>query len=207
MKKLLLASNSGAVFDLNYTIDGQSKNKAKWAYIITAGMGQDVSDRVYLDSTKQRMDELGWDSESMDIAGKTENEVYEMLKDKDIIYVQGGNTFYLLKQTRACNFKNVLGKLLTEGKIYIGTSAGSYLMCPTIEMAIWQNRNNFTYHGLKNFTGLNFVPFGIICHYDKYSNEDKIKIKEKVRNSKYDFKFLENGQALLVEDNKITLLK
>jgi peptidase E len=30
---------------------------------------------------------------------------------KDIIFVAGGNTFYLLKAMRACNFEKVLRKL------------------------------------------------------------------------------------------------
>ena len=62
----------------------------------------------------------------------------KLLELKDIIFVEGGNTFYLLKAMRACNFEKIIRKLLKEGKVYIGASAGSIVAGKTIKTAGWK---------------------------------------------------------------------
>ena len=203
MKNILLASNSDALFDLDYTIAGKAKDKVKWAYITTAG--NDVPNDDYLERTEARLKELAWDYEEMDITGKTEDEVYDMLKSKDAIFMQGGNTFYLLKQALACNFSKVLKKLLSEGMFYAGTSAGSYLPCPNIEMMDWTEDAKFDRHGLTDLTALGIVPLQVVAHMNR--KEDIYdKIKKKADKSPYDVHLLNDGQAVLIEDDKVTLL-
>ncbi|MBT6691616.1 type 1 glutamine amidotransferase-like domain-containing protein [Candidatus Parcubacteria bacterium] len=204
MKNILLASNSDAIFDLDYTIVGKAKDKVKWAYITTAG--DDVPSRDYLERTEARLKELAWDYEEMDITGKTGDEVYNMLKGKDAIFMQGGNTFYLLKQALACNFSKVLKRLLSEGKFYAGTSAGSYLLCPNIDMMDWTEDTKFNRHGVSDLTALGIVPLQVVCHMNR--KEDIYdKIKKQADKSPYDVELLNDGQAILVEDDKVTLLE
>ena len=69
---------------------------------------------------------MGFNVEEIDIEGKTEAEVMKLLELKDIIFVEGGNTFYLLKAMRECNFEKVIRKLLKEGKVYIGVVCRKY---------------------------------------------------------------------------------
>ncbi len=204
MRNLLLASNSPAIFDLDYTINGRPKDKVKWAYITTAG--NDVPDNSYLKRTEKMLKDLGWDTEEMDIAGKSEDEVYQMLEKKDAIFMQGGNTFYLLKQALSCNFGRVLEKLLNLGKFYAGASAGVYLLCPNIEVATWNNPDKFDRHGLTDLTALKIVPFLVKCHMNRYE-DDRAVIMEHAKKSPYEVKYLYDGEALLVEDDKVTLLK
>jgi len=205
MKKIILASNSESVAFWKMDMFGLDKNKIKWAYITTAG--NDVPDNTYLVVNKKRLDDLGWDYEEMDITDKNEDEVYEMLKDKDAILMQGGNTFYLLKQALACNFSKVLDRLLAEGKIYVGTSAGSYIMCPNIEMTDWNGTSRFNRHDMTNLTALAKVPFQVFCHFNRYTDDEKAKIKEQAKKSKYKVYFLEDGQAIQIEEEKITFIK
>ena len=101
----------------------------KIAYINTASKG--VEDLSYLERHKKAQKDLGWNLEEMDIAGKKQDEVRRMLAGKDVIYVEGGNAFYLMKAIRESVFKDVLEDLLGEGVVYVGTSAGSYVTCPS----------------------------------------------------------------------------
>ncbi len=203
MKNILLASNSDALFDLPYTIVGKAKDKVKWAYITTAA--NDVPNDDYLKRTETRLKELAWDYEQMDITGKTEDEVYNMLKSKDAIFMQGGNTFYLLKQALECNFSKVLKKLLSEGKFYAGTSAGSYIVCPNIDMMEWTEDAKFDRHGLSDLTALDIVPLQVVCHVNR-KEDIRDKIKKQADKSPYDAYLLNDGQAVLIEDDKVTLL-
>ena len=202
--KLLLASNSEAITLPKNKLFGLDKNKIKWAYITTAG--NDVPSTDYLERTEKQMTDLGWDVEEMDITGKTEDQIYNMLKDKQAIFMQGGNTYYLLKQINTTGFAKVLDKLLEQGIIYAGTSAGTYVMCPNIEMNLWKDADKFDKHGLTDLTAMGKIPFQIVCHYDRCSEEDKTNVQEKIKQSKYDVKILEDGQAILVDGDKISLI-
>ena len=57
----------------------------------------------------------------------------------DVIYVCGGNTFKLLHYARESDFKSTLQKFIEKGGLYIGISAGTNLVTPTIEFVSEMN--------------------------------------------------------------------
>jgi len=123
-------------------------------------------------------------------------------KNKDIIWVRGGNTFFLLKHVKESGFDKVVKKLVNKGKIYVGTSAGTYIACPTIEMAHWK-RQDLNLVNLKSLKALNLVPFLIFAHYTpKYKKE----VKEGIKKSKYPVKIINDDQAILIQDKKVKLI-
>ena len=136
--------------------------------------------------------------EEIDIEGKSKNEILNFFKNKNIIHVEGGNTFYLLKAIRESGFVEILKKLLNEGRVYIGTSAGAYIMCPTIEVANW-NETGRDRFGLTDFTALNYVPFVLKVYY---KDEAENLIKEKMKILKYPLRILKDGEGILVENNE-----
>jgi len=201
MKTLLLASSGKFVTEHKIKELAKPINKMKMAYIITASKG--VDDLSYIKNHIAKMDELGFDYEEIDIKGKTETGLRDVLKNKEIVYVEGGNSFYLLKCVRASGFDKVIKELINKGVIYAGASAGAYLACPTIEVASWRHQNRFDHCGVKDLNALNLAPFLITAHY---KDEDRELIKEKIKNSKYPVKILNDEQAILVQDDKIKLL-
>mgnify|MGYP001559596470 FL=1 len=149
-------------------------------------------------------DELGFNVEEIDIEGKTEAQVMKLLELKDIIFVEGGNTFYLLKAMRGCNFEKVIKKLLKQGKVYIGASAGSIVAGRTVKTAEWHGDKNTV--GLKNLKGLNLVPFDIFPHYQPELAEF---IKQKIKNPKKrakKLKILTDDQAILFQGREVSLI-
>jgi len=174
------------------------------AFITTAAKPEEDTDYVRRDLNIMR-DELGFNVEEFDIDAKTENQVFKLLELKDIIYVEGGNTFYLLKAMRECNFERVLRKLLKLGKVYIGVSAGSMVAGKTIQTANWKEQDRNVV-GLKNLKGLNLVPFDIFVHYQPEHAEI---IKQQMPNSKKrarDLKILTDEQAILVQGKEVDLI-
>ena len=200
MKTLLLTSAGMSVKEEILKILPKPANQIKLAHIITASKAE--KDTSYMMSDKQQMIEAGFQVEDIDIEGKNEVELRDLLKDKDIIYVQGGNTFYLLKYVQESGFDKVVKELIEKGVIYIGVSAGSYIACPTIEMATWKppDRNIV---GLTNLTALNLVAFLITAHYKP---EYEPIIKEAVLNSKYPVRILTDDQAILVRSEEVKLV-
>ena len=194
--KLLLASNGGFLINQGYKLLSISKEETKIGYVTTASKG--VNDLRYLDWHKNDMRVNGLNFEEIDIEGKTEKELREFFKDKNVIHVEGGNTFYLLKAVKETGFDKLIKEFINKGKVYVGTSAGAYIACPTIEVATWGPKVWDNY-GLKDFTALNLIPFVLLVHYTKEKEE---WVKKETTNTQYPVRILRDGQGILVEDKK-----
>jgi len=174
----------------------KTPDRNRVSFITTAAYGEE-EDPKWLDIYKKQLQDCSIRTiEEFDLKDKTQKEVSEELFDKDIIFVNGGNTFYLLYWIRKSGFDKLLPNLLEEGKLYVGVSAGSYIVCPTIETATWEHadRNKI---GLRDLTGLNLVPFLITAHFEeKYRSV----IEKTAKTTKYPIVALYDTQAVLVED-------
>ncbi len=195
--RIILASDLSFLLKYGYDLTGISKSEMKIGYVITAGK---VARSPFLDNVKKIIKDEGYSFEEIDIEGKTQDELRSFFKDKNVVHIEGGNTFYLLKAIRETGFDVILKELLDDGKVYIGTSAGAYVMCPSIEVANW-NDNGRDRFGITDFTALNYVPFVLKVHY---KDEMEEKIKENMKTLKYPFRILRDGQGILVEDGKYT---
>jgi len=97
---------------------------------------------------------------------------------------------------RETGFVGILKELLDEGKVYIGTSAGSYIMCPTIEVSDW-NPDGKDRFGVTDFTALNYVPFVLKVHY---KDEQEEIVRKGIKTLKYPIHILKDGQGMFCED-------
>lgn len=124
----------------------------------------------------------------------------EELTKYEIIYVGGGNTFYLLERFRETGFLEKLKTAIYKGIPYIGLSAGSIIAGPTIQTAYPFDKNVVE---MTDFTGMNLIDKIIIPHY----HEDRMEI---VNSYKKTFPFeiitLNNYQALLVTDDRLEII-
>lgn len=173
------------------------------AFITTAAKPEENTD--YMQRDFDIMKEMGFNVEEVDLDGKNEAQVMKLLELKDIVYVEGGNTFYLLKSMRACNFEKVMRKLLKVGKVYIGASAGSIVAGKTVKTGLWKDSEKNKV-GLINMKGLNFIPFDIFVHY---APEHAELIKQKMPNASKrakNLRILTDDQALLVQGKEIDLI-
>ncbi len=201
MKTLILTS-SGQFITAN-NVDHFLPKKitdCKIAYIITAS--KKVSDTGYIDRHRQKMDELNFSYDEIDIAGMTENELKKALDGHDIIMVEGGNTFYLLKAIRESGFEKVVKELIEQGVVYIGSSAGSYVACPSIVVSTYAKKQKDRC-GVTDFNAMNLVPFLIKAHYTPDMLPDLNDIRTKIE---YPLHILDDKQALLIRDGEVQLL-
>ena len=201
MKTLILAS-SGQFITANNVDDFLPKKIAdcKIAYITTAS--KKVNDTGYVERHRQKMDELNFSYDEIDIAGMNENELKKTLDGHDIIMVEGGNTFYLLKAIRESGFENVVKDLIARGVVYIGSSAGSYVACPSIVISTYAKKQKDRCD-ITDFTAMNLVPFLIKAHYTPDMLPDLNDIRTKIE---YPLHILDDKQALLIRDGEVQLL-
>ena len=169
-------------------------------YVTTAAKG--ARNQSFFMKVKDRIRENGYLFQEVDIEGKTKQEIRDFFKDKNVIHIEGGNTFYLLKAIRETGFAAILRELLDEGKVYIGTSAGSYIMCPTIEVSDWDTTGKGRFD-VTDFAALSYVPFVLKVHY---RDEDEQKVREDMKTLKYPLRILRDGQGIVAEDGKYTFI-
>ncbi len=200
--KLLLASKEKFLIDKGYESLGIPKNKLKIGYVTTAlNAVVNLNYLTYMKEYKAEMIKENIDFEEFDIKDKSEKEIRDFFADKNVIQVNGGNPFYLLKAVRESGFDKVLSDLLNNGLCYVGCSSGSYIMCPTVEVGAWKTDRNK--YGVTDFTALGYVPFLIKCHY---TDDSKEKVLENAKDLKYPLRVLKDDQAFLIKDGNCTFV-
>lgn len=197
MNLLLSSDGKTAIQNIKRVYD---KENPKVAWIITASKTKENS--RFLNWDLQEFLKIGITPQIYDINNRTLEQIEEDLSDIDIIFMEGGNTFYLLKSIKESKYDVFLNEWVRSNKPYVGVSAGSYITCPTIEMATWKHADR-DMHGLDDLTGLNWVEFLLTVHYDEKYRDSIQKGKS---NTDLELKVLKDGQALLIQNNKFELL-
>lgn len=147
-----------------------------------------------------RFAEMGIRFQELDINGKTPEKLLSALRPAHAVFVAGGNTFYLLEKAKESGFDKVIRKVVDDGVIYIGGSAGAVIAGPTIE-PVSRLDDPSAAPNLKSFTGFNLVDFVTLPHYGK--EKDKATYREIMEEfGKKNLKLLplRDDQAVIVDD-------
>lgn len=131
MKKMFLCSSFKDSYSLLSDFTGESLKGKRVTFFPTASAVEEVTH--YVDAAKEAFHQLGMQLETVRIAEQSTEEITKMIKQNDVMYVSGGNTFYLLQELRKHGLDDVLKEEINKGKLYIGESAGSIIMAPSIE--------------------------------------------------------------------------
>ena len=159
----------------------------KVLYITTASDGES-GDKSWIDEEYQTILDLGINENNI-TEYKIGNDIN--INEYDIIYMLGGNTFYLLDMIRKYNFDKTIKDFIDSGKVYIGSSAGSSILGKTIEIALPFDKNKVN---MTDYTGLNMVDGLIYPHCNQY--EDYINnIKETSKDKLY---LLYDGDGIII---------
>lgn len=202
MPTILLLSSGQFLYDNPLVLERPFKGM-KMAYVISASKGKGVGNTEYMEKDKAFFREQGCNFFDLDLDGKNENELRDILKDCDAVFVEGGSTFYLLKSIRESGFEKVIKELIPKGLMYIGVSAGSYVACPTIEMSTWKHKDKYDSYGITDFTAMGLVPFLMTVHYKPENQE---LLKEKISQASLPVKVLTDDQAIIVKNGNEQLL-
>ena len=204
MKKLLLTS-AGIVPEIRnefLALLTKSPAETKVAFVITAACGSSEKP-VWMFKDRELL--LAWGIKQildLDLKGKTKNELESILIDADVIFVTGGSAFYLLKYVRESGFDEIVLSHVKKGTVYAGSSAGSYLVCPSMDAALWKkpNRNQW---GVTDFTGLKLVPFLIMAHFQEGYRKT---IEDVAKHIMRPIVAINDQQAILVKGDKVKII-
>lgn len=144
----------------------------KAIFIPTAGDPYDNKD--FVEADKIALKKYGLDVVEMDVKNRNEKEVREMIDGADIVLVAGGDTFYLMEKLKESRADKIIKEFVARGGIYIGSSAGSIICCPTIEGAEEFDNPNLA-KGLNDFDGMGVFKDVIIPHAQKEKYFERIR--------------------------------
>jgi dipeptidase E len=197
--KLILASDNSFLIKYGYDQIGISKSDMKIGYIITASKGARTNANFLY---RQQIKDAGYDIHEFDIENKSKDEILNFFEDKNIIQVEGGNSFYLLNAIRNSGYSDALIELFKRKIVYIGVSAGTYVMCPSIEVSDWSD-DTVNRFDVNDFTALNYIPFVLKVHY---VDDQEEFVCEKMKTLKYPLRILRDGQGIIVENGKYAFM-
>lgn len=193
MKKLYLTS-----VNLNklITILPNTPDKLKLALIPTAA--DPYEDKWFVNEDRINLKKMGFMITEIDINNKNEEQLRKLLDGFDVIYVAGGNGFYLLEKMRQSGFDKIIDDLLKKGVIYAGASAGAVVMgsdiAPLEPLDDPKKAPNLT-----STKGLGYVNFVILPHYGKEKYAQKYKDLMSKYGKKFDLVTLTDEQVIIVE--------
>ena len=144
----------------------------KAIFIPTAGDPYDNKD--FVEADRIALEKYGLDIVEMDIKNKNVEEIRKAIVGADIVLVAGGDTFYLMEKLKESGADKVIKDFIEKNGIYIGSSAGSIICCPTIEGAEEFDNPNLA-PKLDNFNGLGIFMNVIIPHAQKEKYFERIR--------------------------------
>lgn len=202
MKKMLLTSAgflNPKIGQKFLDLAGKPASEIKIIFVPTASKTEE--ENYYVEESKQELIDLGIKKENIRILDINRKFLYSEIPEFDVMYVCGGNMFYLLAKVREFDFEKVIKQFVDAGKIYVGVSAGSMLVCPDIELAAPFDPNDV---GITDFSGLNLTDVIVSPHYKE---ADKKIIEKFTKMLHYKIIPLTDNQALLVLDKKTEIIE
>lgn len=202
MKRMLLVSMFQNVVSILKTVEPNIKGKTV-TYIPTASKVEKLG--FFVKIGKWKLKKLGLVVDELEISASSYETIVKKLQGNDLIYVTGGNTFYLLQELRRTGADKVLIQEIYKGKLYIGESAGAIVVSPDIgysaEMDCVEKAPN-----LSDYTGLNVVDFYTVPHNKNWEmGEATLKIINAYSDS-LDLKIISDNQAILIEGDLVKIM-
>ena len=190
MKKLFLVSLFQNVAGLlKSVVDVKGKTVA---YIPTASKVEKLGFFIRIGKWALRFS--GMRVEELEISQATRQQIKDTLARNDIIFVAGGNTFYLLQELRRTGANQLIIDEVNQGKLYIGESAGAIIACPDIGYsAIMDDPAKAA--DLTDYSGLGLVDFYVVPHYQ--SREFKASSEQMVQENQ------DQKELAVINDNQV----
>lgn len=123
-----------------------------------------------------------------------------------IIYLEGGNTFFLLQELRYSGADKLIIEHIKKGKPYISASAGSMVISEDIKYVRYMDDIESAPNLNGDFTGLSIIDFYVVPHYGNFPFKKSTKKIIDEYSDKYDLRPINNSQAIIIDGKKTEIL-
>lgn len=203
MKRLFLSSYFTDVAELFPTFMESGLSGKRVTFIPTAAVPEKV--RFYVDSDRKALEKLGLVIDVLDISAADPKTAEAKIRGNDMIFVSGGNTFYLLQEFRRTGADALVADAIRNGKPYIGSSAGSIILAGNIEYVKRMDSPKKAPE-LSGFDSLGVIDFFPLPHA---TNAPFKKAAEKIiaeYGGKIDLRPISNDQVITVTGDEVAIV-
>ena len=169
----------------------------------------------YLDWEIEMLNSVGFNAEELDLRnyfGK-EKDLENLLNEKQLVWIDGGNTFLLRRAMRQSGFDNIIQELLKDDKIvYAGFSAACVVLQKDMHGLDLVDDPNIISEGYEKETiweGLGLIDFYLAVHYKSDHPESAMVDKEVefCEKNNIPYKTLRDGEVLIINGDKMEIIK
>ncbi|MCC6711102.1 MAG: Type 1 glutamine amidotransferase-like domain-containing protein [Candidatus Pacebacteria bacterium] len=185
---------------LDLTRDFKTK-ELKIALITTAA--NTPSEKEKIKNNLEQLKNLNIDAKNILEINIADGQSVQQLNHCQVMFVCGGNTFYLLHQLRTTGFDQVIKNFVQNNGVFVGVSAGSIVVTPDISVANIEpadpNEVNMT-----DFTGLSLINFEVSPHVPEYVSYEAMD--EYSQQTKNKIITIDHDCAVLVSNNQTSIV-
>lgn len=208
MKKILLVSMMHRVTEILKREEPDLGGKTV-SYIPIAIIGEADGDEAVIEGMIKEetdmLENLGLKVDVLEISAASREKITRSLTENDLIFVGGGNTFFLLQELRRTGADKLLAREVEQGKLYIGESAGAAVACPDIGYCALMDAPEKAPE-LESYSGLGLVDFYVVPHLDNEEMGEGARKIIETYGDRLDLKVITDEQAILVEGDKAEIL-
>ncbi len=162
--------------------------------------------RDYVDEAKEAFAKMGFEVQILDVSKASEAEAKAKIGAAQVLYVSGGNTFYLLRELKKKDLVALIAGRIQSGElVYVGESAGAMIAAPSVEYAaVMDDAGDY---GAAAQTGLDLVKFYPVPHYGEEPFVQSADEILKIYGGKLNLAPINNAEAIAVHGDKFKVLR
>jgi len=204
MKQLFLCSYFAEVKSLFKQYASKKQLGKHVLFIPTAGNVEEYRD--YIDEALQTFADLGFQVEVLDISACDRETAQAKIFQSKLLYVSGGNTFYLLQELKKKQLLSLIKEQIADGMVYVGESAGAIITAKDIDYNKLMDDKSVA-EELSNTEGLNEVDFYVLPHLGEEPFVESAQDTLDTYSDQLNLLSLNNRQAVLVEGEEVKVLE
>ena len=161
----------------------------------------------WLGGFRAMLQDNGYQLELLDLRDWTDDKeaLYRKLASKDVIWLGGGNTFYLRWILKESGADVMIRELVRQGKIYAGWSAGAVVAGPTLRYFEPMDNTNMTPQLITD--GLHLTETVVVPHLDNIEFSDDAKeANEHLTMAGYRTIALRDDQVLMINGDQQVII-
>ena len=197
MKQLFLCSYFAGVKELFRQYVSEKQLGKQVLFIPTAGNVEEY--RGYIDEALQTF-------EVLDISACDRETAQAKIFQSKLLYVSGGNTFYLLQELKKKQLLSLIKEKITDGMIYVGESAGAIITAKDIDYNKIMD-DKAVAEELHDTAGLDEVDFYVLPHVGEEPFVESAQATLDIYSDQLNLLPLNNHQAVLVEGEEVKVLE
>lgn len=175
------------------------------AIITTASVGFKEKDK-HIPSIVETLNSCSYDCRFFDIETDSPNDLMSF----DLVYIIGGNPYYLLNQIKLNEFEDIFKRIYERRIPIVGASAGSMVLTENIGIVDTFDKTLNESVNLNDISAIGLVDFEICPHYKRFQVRFDSFIQRLVeyeQESSHDVYRINDGEAIFINEEGLTQIK